>query len=401
MNNHVASNREPKSQPGQARPNVTDFLTFDDASLRQKWMGKKVPMSDVYEAYIEGRVDISPSMWEEFFNTRHETLTFRLTESHIKWGVTNFLPKVAIHSLGQDKRVVSEHYDRGNDFFGWCLGEAMVYTSAIYSTGNEPLEQAQYAKIDHVSKKLRLGPGERLLDIGCGWGTFVARAALEFGVKSYGVTLAEEQVKFGMDRIRKYGVEDRAKVEVCDYRQIRGKFDKIVSLEMVEHVGIKNLTGYYQKVNSLLGDDGLFLVSWTGIRGLYNPQNPFSAVTMKGEDLIWALFMNRHIFEGADASLTLSGMIRAAEDGGFEVADVENVSQHYVITLRQWRDLWVSNKIEVLKAYGERWYRLWYFFLHWSALIGEQGSAFNYHLLLNKNHDSYDRKKLFFGASWR
>jgi len=381
--------------------NVTDFLTFDDSSLKQKWSGKKVPMSDVYEAYIEGRVDIPKEKWEEFFNTRHQTLTFRLTESHVKWGITHFLPHVAIHSLGQDKRIVSEHYDRGNDFFGWCLGEAMVYTSAYYKTGTEGLEEAQYAKIDHVSRKLHLEPGERLLDIGCGWGTFVARSAREFGVKSYGVTLAQEQVNFGMDRIRAYGVEDRAKVEVCDYRKIQGRFDKIVSLEMVEHVGIKNLTGYYQKVNSLLEDEGLFLVSWTGIRGLYNPQNPLSAMTMRGEDLIWGLFMNRYIFEGADASLTLSGMIRAAEDGGFEVADVENVSQHYVITLRQWRDLWVQNREAVVKAYGERWYRLWYFFLHWSALIGEQGSAFNYHLLLHKNHDSYNRKKLFFGKPWR
>jgi sphingolipid C9-methyltransferase len=402
MNNlYTPSNAENRSSQRRVAPHVSDFLTFDDRSLKQKWTGKKVPMSDVYEAYIEGRIDIPAEKWEEFFNTRHETLTFWLTESHVKWGVTHFLPHVTIHSLRQDKRIVSEHYDRGNDFFGWCLGEAMVYTSGIYKTGTESLEQAQYAKIDHVSKKLHLKAGERLLDIGCGWGTFVARSAREFGVKSYGVTLAQEQVNFGMDRIRAYGVEGKARVEVCDYRQIQGKFDKIVSLEMVEHVGIKNLTGYYDKVSSLLEDDGLFLVSWTGIRGLYNPQNPLSALSMRGEDLIWALFMNRHIFEGADASLTLSSMIRAAEDGGFEVADVENVSQDYVITLRQWRDHWVSNKAEVLRTYGERWYRLWYFFLHWSALIGEQGSAFNYHLLLHKNHDSYDRKKLFFGAPWR
>ncbi len=399
---YVASNAnhaEPSTK--KTRPNVTDFLIFDDPKLKQKWAKKKIPMSDVYEAYIEGRVDIPPEKWEEFFNTRNETLTFRLTESHVNWGVTHFLPHVTIHSLRQDKRLVSEHYDRGNDFFGWFLGEAMVYTSAYYKDGSESLEQAQYAKIDHVSQKLHLQTGERLLDIGCGWGTFVAQAAERFGVKSYGVTLAQEQVSFGMDRIRSYGVEDRARVEVCDYRKIRGKYDKIVSLEMVEHVGIKNLTGYYQKVHSLLEDEGLFLLSWTGIRGLNNPQNPLSALTMKGEDLIWALFMNRHIFEGADASLTLSKMIRAAEDAGFEVADVENVSQHYVITLRKWRDLWVENRAEVVKTYGERWYRLWYFFLHWSMLIGEQGSAFNYHLLLHKNHDSYDRKRLFFDMPWR
>jgi cyclopropane fatty-acyl-phospholipid synthase-like methyltransferase len=266
-----------------------------------------------------------------------------------------------------------------------------------------PLEQAQYRKIDRACNKLQLKAGETLLDIGCGWGTFVARAAKEFGAKTYGVTLAQEQVNFGMDRIQKYGVSDRAKVEVCDYRNVQGRFDKIVSLEMVEHVGIKNLVSYYQKVHELLADDGLFVIQWTGIRNLYNPQNPLSALTLRPEDLIWGLFMNRYIFPGADASLPLSAMIRAAEDGGFEVTDVENMSPHYVITLRRWRDIWVSNRENVIRAYGERWYRLWYFFLHWSALIGEQGSAFTYQLLMHKNSDSFDRTKLQFGSgkNWR
>lgn len=377
---------------------VSDFLTFDDASLKSSWSNKKVPISDVYEAYIEGRVDIPADKWEEFFNTRHETMTFRLTDSHVKWAITNFLPEVTIHSKSQDSRIVAEHYNRGNDFFGWCLGNAMVYTSAYYANKDQSLEQAQYNKIDHCCRKLQLSPGETLLDIGCGWGTYVARAAKEFGAKTYGVTLAQEQVNFGMDRIRNYGVEDRAKVEVCDYRNIAGKFDKIVSLEMVEHVGIKNLRTYYKKVHELLKDDGLFVLQWTGIRGLYNPQNPLSAVTMRPEDLIWGLFMSRYIFPGADASLTLSGMIRAAEDGGFEVIDVENMSPHYVKTLRDWRDIWVSNEKEATAAYGQKWYRLWYFFLHWSALIGEQGSAFTYNLLMHKNDDSYDRMGLRFGS---
>lgn len=385
------------------RYNISDFVTFSDSTLAQKWSGKKVPISDVYEAYIEGRIDIPQDKWESFFQNRHEICAFRLTESHVKWAFTNFIPNVTIHSLRQDKEIVGDHYNRGNDFFEWCLGPAMVYTSASYATPDMPLEQAQYRKIDRACDKLQLKKGETLLDIGCGWGTFVARAAREYGARTYGVTLAQEQVNFGMDRIRQYGVEDRAKVEVCDYRNISGKFNKIVSLEMVEHVGIKNLVNYYKKVHDLLDDDGLFVLQWTGIRKLYNPQNPLSAVTMEPEDLLWGLFMNRHIFEGADASLTLSGMIRAAEDGGFEVTDVENMSPHYVLTLRAWRDIWVSNKEHVLKAYGERWYRLWYFFLHWSALIGEQGSAFTYQLLMHKNHNKFDRHGLQFksGKNWR
>jgi sphingolipid C9-methyltransferase len=376
------------------RKTVNDFLEFDDAELARKWSGKKIPMSDVYEAYIEGRIDIPAGRWNEFFETRHETMSFRLTDSHIKWAFTNFLPEVAIHSKSQDSRIVSEHYNRGNDFFGWCLGEAMVYTAAWFEQPDQPLELAQYRKIDRCCQKLQLKRGETLLDIGCGWGTFVARAAREFGAKTTGITLAQEQVEFGTERINKYGVGDLAEVKVCDYRNAVGPFDKIVSLEMVEHVGIKNLVNYYKKVHELLADDGLFVLQWTGIRNLYNPQNPLSAVTMRPEDLIWGLFMSRYIFPGADASLTLSGMIRAAEDGGFEVIDVENMSPHYVLTLRAWRDNWVGNRQAVVDAYGERWFRLWYFFLHWSSLIGEQGSAFTYQLLMHKNSDSFDRMGL-------
>ena len=373
---------------------IHDFVTFDDATLSRAWSGKKVPMSDVYEAYIDGRVDIAADKWDGFFDSRHDTVSFRLTESHVKWAVTNFIPEVLIHSKSQDKRIVGEHYNRGNDFFEWCLGDAMVYTSAWFASPDTSLEQAQYAKIDRCCDKLRLKEGETLLDIGCGWGTFVARAAKEYKARTYGVALAKEQIDFGNERIKQYGMSDRARVEVCDYRNIEGRYDKIVSLEMVEHVGIKNLDVYFKKVHNLLADDGIFVLQWTGIRNLYNPQNPLSAFSLQPEDLIWGLFMNRYIFPGADASLPLSSMLRAAEDAGFEIDDVENMSCHYVRTLRAWRDHWVENREAVTKAYGERWYRLWYFFLHWSALVGEQGGGFTYQVAMHKNLSKLDRTKL-------
>jgi sphingolipid C9-methyltransferase len=368
-----------------------DFLTFEDRTLADKWSGKKVPMSDLYEAYIDGRVDIPQDKWDAFFAARHDVVAFRLTDGHFKWAVKNFFPEVLIHSKKQDSRIVGEHYNRGNDFFEWCLGEAMVYTAAWFETPETPLAEAQYKKIDRCCEKLKLQKGETLLDIGCGWGTFVARAAREFGAKTLGVTLAQEQVDFGTERIKQYGVQDLAKVEVRDYRNVHGKFDKIVSLEMVEHVGIKNLPTYFEKVHSLLDDDGFFVLQWTGIRNLYSPQNPLTALSLRPEDLIWALFMARYIFPGADASLPLSSMLQAAEKAGFEISDVERMSSHYILTLRAWRDLWVSNKDAVVKAYGERWYRLWYFFLHWSALMGDQGTGFTYQVTMHKNHEKFDR----------
>ncbi|HEY6078515.1 MAG TPA: cyclopropane-fatty-acyl-phospholipid synthase family protein [Polyangiaceae bacterium] len=376
---------------------LQDLVSFEDRSLQKAWAGRKVPMSDLYEAYVAGRVDIPADSWHELFRSRHETLSFRLTESHVKWALTNFLPEVLLHSRRQDSRIVGDHYNRGNDFFGWFLGEAMVYTAAHFASPDDDLEQAQYRKIDRCCQKLRLAPGERLLDIGCGWGTFAARAARDYGVSALGITLAEEQVSFGLERARRYGVGERVQLEVRDYRALEGRFDKIVSLEMVEHVGIKNLSLYFEKVSDLLADDGLFVLQWTGIRKLYEPRSPLSAWRLKPEDLIWALFMNRHIFSGADASLPLSSMLRAAEDAGFEIVDVEPMSVSYVLTLRAWSQLWEQHQAEVVAAYGQRWFRLWRFFLHWSALIGEQGSALTYQVLMHKNHDAFARRRLHFG----
>jgi cyclopropane fatty-acyl-phospholipid synthase-like methyltransferase len=380
---------------------VHDFVTFDDPRLASAWRGKRVPISDLYEAYIDGRVDIPDDKWEPFFESRHQTVSFRLTESHVKWAFSNFLPEVAIHSKEQDSRIVGEHYNRGNDFFGWFLGESMVYTAASFETPAMSLEDAQHRKIDRACAKLRLSPGESLLDIGCGWGTFVARAARDFGARAHGVTLAREQVAFGTSRIAAYGVADRAKVEVLDYRNVTGRFDKIVSLEMVEHVGVKNLSSYFKKVHELLADDGLFVLQWTGIRKLYQPQNPLTALALKPEDLIWALFMSRYIFPGADASLPLSSMLRAAEGAGFEIEEVERMSAHYVLTLRAWRDNWTSHRAEVVKAYGERWYRLWSFFLYWARLMGEQGAGFTYQVTMHKNSDRFPRHELQYGGMKR
>jgi cyclopropane fatty-acyl-phospholipid synthase-like methyltransferase len=375
---------------------VADYVKFDDGTLARKWAGKRVPISDVYEAYLDGKLDIPDQTWDEFFDRRSDIMSFRLTSSHVKWALTNFLPEVTIHSLRQDKKIVSEHYDRGNDFFEWFLGDAMVYTAAWFESPEGDLEEAQYRKIDRCCEKLQVKKGETLLDIGCGWGTFVTRAAANYGAKAHGVTLAKEQVAFGTNRIRNANVQDIASVEVRDYRAVTGKFDKIVSLEMIEHVGVKNLDVYFQKVHELLSDDGAFVLQWTGIRNLYSPQNPFQAFSLRSEDLIWGLFMSRFIFPGADASLPLSAMLRAAEKAGFEIAHVDRMSAHYALTIRAWRQNWLKNKDAVVAKYGQRWFRLWNFFLHWSAIIADQGTGLCYQVTMHKDHEAFDRKSFAF-----
>ncbi|MBX3184539.1 MAG: class I SAM-dependent methyltransferase [Polyangiaceae bacterium] len=340
-------------------------------------------MATLYEAYFDGDIDI-PGDLDAFLRNRNLFVNYSLTPRHFKWALTNFVPEVAIHSREQDRRIVREHYDRGNDFFGWFLGERMVYTSGFFQNpAEETCEQAQDNKMNLVAQKLQLKPGERLLDIGCGWGTLVRHTAKYYGTDSTGVTIAERQTEFGNQRIQDWGLEKQARVLCKDYREIpKQKFDKIVSLEMVEHVGVKNLVSFYEQVRDLLTDDGLFLLQWTGLRRGLRP-----------EDLIWGLFMNKYIFPGADASLCPSPMLKAMEKAGWETHSVENISIHYSWTIKKWHENWLSNREAVIAAYGERWFRIWHFFLAWSVIIAEQGNAACFQVVLNKNLDHYDRTR--------
>ncbi|NLE88707.1 MAG: class I SAM-dependent methyltransferase [Myxococcales bacterium] len=362
---------------------LTDYIVFNDKKLAARYADKRIPMATLYEAYFDGDIDIPGDIYA-FLRNRNLFVKYSLTQQHLSWAVTNFVPEVAIHSKAQDKRIVREHYDRGNDFFGWFLGERMVYTSGFFENPGQSLEQAQDNKMELVCRKLQLKPGERLLDIGCGWGTLTRYAAREYGADATGVTIAERQTEYGNERIREDGTQDRARILCKDYRDIPANetFDKISSLEMVEHVGVKNLVPFYEQVRDLLKDDGIFLLQWTGLRRGLRP-----------EDLIWGLFMNKYIFPGADASLCPSPMLKAMEKAGWETHSVENISIHYAWTIKLWHDNWLSNKDAVIAAYGERWFRIWHFFLAWSTIIAEQGNAACFQVVLNKNLDHYNRAR--------
>jgi sphingolipid C9-methyltransferase len=361
---------------------LTDYVEFNDKKLARRYSSSRIPMATLYEAYFDGDLDITGDIFE-FLRDRNLFVKYSLTQKHLSWAVTNFVPEVAIHSKEQDQRIVREHYDRGDDFFEWFLGERMVYTSGFFKDPSESLEQSQDNKMNLVCQKLMLQPGERLLDIGCGWGTLTCHAAKNFKVDATGVTIAQKQAAFGNKRAESWGVSDRARILCKDYRDIpAGTYDKISSLEMVEHVGVKNLLSFYEQVRDLLADDGLFLLQWTGLRRGLRP-----------EDLIWGLFMNKYVFPGADASLCPSPMLKAMEKAGWETHSVENISIHYAWTIKRWHDNWLSNRESVVSAYGERWFRIWNFFLAWSVIIAEQGNAACFQVVLNKNLDHFDRTR--------
>ena len=367
---------------------ISEYVKFTDKTLEKRVQRGKLPMETFYEAYFSGALDIPGDVFD-FLRNRNDFVKHKLTTGHLKWFVTNFIPEVAIHSKKQDTRIVRNHYDRGNDFFGWFLGERMVYTSAFFTDQSQTLEEAQDNKLHMICQKLQLKPGETFLDIGCGWGTLARHAAKHYGVKATGVTLSKNQTEFGNQRIADWGLSDRAKIVCSDYRDIpKQKFDKIASIEMVEHVGVKNLNKFYKQVYNLLDDNGLFLLQWAGLRKAMHP-----------EDLIWGLFMNRHVFPGADASLPPHAMINATEKANFEMHSAENVTIHYALTLKKWHENWVSNRAAVTAAYGDRWYRIWNFFLAWSTIIAEQGTAGCIQSVFNKNTFEFDRKR-FIGADF-
>ncbi len=374
---------------------LTDLVVINDPKLAARYAAGKMPMTTLFEAYLDGEVDI-PDM-DKFLDARRDLVSYTLTKHHLEFFVTRFIPEVAIHSKQQDERIVREHYDRGDDFFEAFLGDRMVYTSAFFRDDHDSLEQAQDNKLDLVCRKLMVRPGDDMLDIGCGWGTLAMHAARNFGARSTGITISKNQTAFGNARIAKAGLGERARIECLDYRDIpRRQYDRISSLEMVEHVGVKNFQKFCNQVYSLLKDDGLFLLQWTGMRRGGALGVP--VIGLRPEDLIWGLFMNKYIFPGADASLPLSDVVRGLENAGFEIHSAENVSVHYGITIQRWHHNWQKNERTIVHSYGQRWYRLWHLFLAWSWRIAMQGNAACFQVVAHKNLDDFNRR-VFIGRS--
>ncbi|HVC30546.1 MAG TPA: cyclopropane-fatty-acyl-phospholipid synthase family protein, partial [Steroidobacteraceae bacterium] len=270
------------------------------------------------------------------------------------------------HSPGRDAQVVLFHYDAGNDFYRLWLDEQMVYSCAYFTEADQDLNTAQANKLEHICRKLRLRPGERLLDIGCGWGGLVRYAAAHYGVEALGITLSEPQAALARERIRAAGLADRCRVEVCDYRALPpgAVFDKAVSVGMVEHVGKGRLAAYFGEVSRHLRLGGLFLNHGI-VLGALDPLNgPLSWVALR----LWrdGAFVQRYVFPDGEL-VKPARMIREAERAGFETRDVENLREHYVLTLRHWVRRLESHREAAVQAAEETVYRIWRLYMAVSA----------------------------------
>ncbi|KAH9827213.1 putative fatty acid methyltransferase [Teratosphaeria destructans] len=384
----VASSMSPRINEKARYPGlpVEHYLTFKKDSDRLKYRGRnRIPMETFHEMYFAGDVEFKGDCLE-VMEYRHDWASFRFTLSLYWFFLTGMMPEVIMHTRSQDEEQVRDHYDRGDDFYGWFLGPRMIYTSGIISDINkeESLEQLQDNKLSIVCEKIGLKEGERMLDIGCGWGTLAKFASANYGASVTGVTLGRNQTAWGNNGLRKAGVtEEQSRILCMDYRDIpvpAGGYNKITCLEMAEHVGVRHFSTFLRQVYDMLDDDGVFFLQIAGLRKCW-----------QYEDLIWGLFMNKYIFPGADASTPLGFFVDKLEGAGFEIKGIDTVGVHYSATLWKWYRNWIANKDKVIAKYGSRWYRIWEYFLAYSTIISRQGSATCYQITLVKNLNSTHR----------
>jgi cyclopropane-fatty-acyl-phospholipid synthase len=274
--------------------------------------------------------------------------------------------------IEHDRRAIEYHYDVSNAFYELFLGTTMVYTCAYYRSPDGDLDQAQRDKLDLVCRKLRLRPGERLLDIGCGWGSLVLWAAEHYGVEAYGVTLSAAQASYAEARIRERGLQKTCRVECRDYREVGGEalYDKIAAVGIIEHVGVANYAGYFTRVRELLKPGGLFMNH--GItherHWKWTPQ--------------WD-FITNFVFPNGELD-HVSHILSVMEDVNWEVRDVEQLREHYSRTCRQWAERLEQNRRRALELVPEKTYRIWRLYLTASSVYFAEGSIGLYQVVAAK-----------------
>jgi cyclopropane-fatty-acyl-phospholipid synthase len=282
-------------------------------------------------------------------------------------------PKIKAHSKAENRDAIHFHYDVSNEFYSLWLDRAMVYSCAYFETPDTDLDTAQQAKLEHICRKLSLKAGEKFLDIGCGWGALVIYAAKNYGVRAHGVTLSPQQLKVARERIEQAGLADRVSVELMDYRDMPAEplYDKIASVGMFEHVGLKNLPVYFSTVHRLLEPRGLFL-------------NHGITHDLEGwQPSVSTEFINRYVFPDGQLD-TIGNIERVMERSKFEIADVEALRPHYAITLRHWVERLERNRERALQYVNESTYRVWRLYMAACALQFETGEIGIYQVLANK-----------------
>ena len=328
---------------------------------------------DLYlgEAYTDGSITIEGGSLSDFLDMalenlgRQETNIFgkifnRLTGSYRYLTNFNFIKK--------SKMNVAHHYDISDELYSLFLGPSRQYSCAYFNDENETLEQAQQNKINHIIKKLHIRPNQKVLDIGAGWLHLAIEIAKKCRCQVTGITLSENQFKYGKQKIKELNLGNQVEIKMMDYRQVKEKYDRIVSVGMFEHVGRKFYKSFFNTVFKTLNENGIALLHTIG--SVNPPRDPHP-------------WMTRYIFPGGYTP-SLSEVAGPIEKSGLIVSDIEVLRTHYAHTLKHWKERFINNKDKVLKMFDEKFFRMFEFYLSSCEMAFKHGDQVVYQLQLTK-----------------
>ena len=354
------------SRIGFGLPARVKFVIRDHATLAQL---ADATLASLAEAYVQGRIDVQGDLLEAI------PMAEQIAAAAGSSPAQRFARLLLKHSSREDRAAIGYHYDVSNEFYRLWLDERMVYSCAYFRTGEESIDEAQRAKLDHICRKLQLSAGERFLDVGCGWGGLVLHAARHYGVRAVGITLSQNQFELARERVATEKLTDRVEVLLLDYRELRERFggdvfDKVASVGMFEHVGLENLREYFESITGVLRDRGLFLNH--GITSSDLDNRPIGSGV--GD------FVHKYVFPHGELP-HLHVATREMARAGFEILDVESLRPHYAKTLQHWSRRLDAHLEAAARSVSDRTLRIWRAYLAGSAHGFAQGWMSVYQLL--------------------
>ncbi|GIK47254.1 MAG: cyclopropane-fatty-acyl-phospholipid synthase [Betaproteobacteria bacterium] len=329
------------------------IVTFEIKSISALRRLLRPSLASLGQAYVDGLIDIEGAI--------DDVIAVAARLSARAGRRARRAARRVRHTRRIDAEAIAYHYDVSNEFYRLWLDERLIYSCAYFRSPDEPLEQAQLAKIDHILAKLYLAPGQRLLDIGCGWGALVMRAAEKYGARAVGITLSRNQHDLARSRVAAAGLDDRVDIRLQDYRDVKETFDRVVSVGMLEHVGLKHLRGYFARTRELLADGGICLNHGITSTDPDSAESPFGG----GE------FIDRYVFPHGELP-HVGFLLQEMAAAGLEATDVENLRRHYALTARHWSRRFERNGARLREMVGEKRYRIWRAYLAGCAYGFEQ-----------------------------
>ena len=369
-----------------------DGFVLEDANKKQHIIGKPLKnppiklklldkslhyklllLPDLYfgEAYANGSAVIENGTLTEFLEIAMKNIGRGPTSNYatvIKklMGIYSYITN--FNFVGKSKSNVAHHYDISEKLYDLFLDENRQYSCAYFKNDNETIEQAQKNKMNHIIKKLHLKPNLKVLDIGSGWGTLALEIAKQSKCEVLGITLSENQLEYSRNKAKELNLENQVRFELVDYRKLNEKYDRVVSVGMLEHVGKKFYNKYFNSVSKFLNEDGVALIHTIG--SVMTPRDPHP-------------WISKYIFPGGYTP-SLSELAKPIEKSNLIIADMEVLRMHYAHTLRNWKSRFLGKKEEVLKMFDERFFRMWEFYLAGCEMAFKWGDQVVFQFQLSK-----------------